>query len=169
MTKWVFASWFWAVMEFFLQVHWLNSRKLRLVNPGVSRYATAIERASHYMLARLWGRIGRACIMTYNFKLNPLCSNFSTCFVYPVHATCLCLCMLPFPVFEDWKPSLVGGQNTLCCSQKDVKFSGWVRWGISRTSCSRSPYVNKVQSVFGSKARWISECNGLFERFTRLS
>jgi hypothetical protein len=121
------------------------------------------------MLARLWGRIGRACIMTYTFKLNPLCSSFSTCFVYPVHATCLCLSMLPFPVFEDWKPSLVGGQNTLRCSQKDVKFSGWVLWGISGTSCSRSPYVNKVQSVFGSKARWRSKCNGLLERFTRLS
>jgi hypothetical protein len=62
--------------------------------------------------------------MTYNFKLNPLCSSFSMCFVYPVHAICLCLSMLHFPVFEDWKPSLVGGQNTLRCSQKDVKFSG---------------------------------------------
>jgi hypothetical protein len=47
--------------------------------------------------------------MTYNFKLNPLCSYYSMCFIDPIHATYLCFSILPFPIREALKLSSFGG------------------------------------------------------------
>ena len=47
--------------------------------------------------------------MTYNFKLNPLCSYYSMCFIDPIHATYLCFSILPFPIREALELSSFGG------------------------------------------------------------
>jgi hypothetical protein len=47
--------------------------------------------------------------MTYNFKLNPLCSYYSMCFIDPIHVTYLCFSILPFPIREALKLSSFGG------------------------------------------------------------
>jgi hypothetical protein len=47
--------------------------------------------------------------MTYNFKLNPLCSYYSMCFIDPIHATYICFSILPFPIREALKLSSFGG------------------------------------------------------------
>jgi hypothetical protein len=47
--------------------------------------------------------------MSYNFRLNPLCSYHSMCFIDPIHGIYLCFSILPFPIREALELSSFGG------------------------------------------------------------